>query len=395
MTCRTGLRRRISPVGIIIAMPRRRLISLIAVSVALVAAATPGSAGARVHSSKLFGLVSATYFEDPPSASEFATMHGAGVRIFRTQLYWRGMEPNPGQFNFASSDAVVGAAASEGVRILPYLAGSPPWVTGCTGDQIICDATPPRSHAEIAAWRSFVAKVVARYGPGGQYWTDPTLYQAQYPGHAPVPIKSWQIWNEPNLKRFFRPRPSARSYVKLLKVAAKTIRGKNSKAQIVLAGLAPGLKGSKTAILMKTYLRSLYRVRGAKRYFDAVAIHPYAPNLNELATNLNIARGIMNHAGDRRTPIWLTEVGWGSGPANAGDPHSKGLQGQAALIGKSFRLFVHRRGHWRLAKVFYFSWTDTPGGTGGSWYLNAGLLYADLTPKPAWSKFEAMMQRFR
>jgi polysaccharide biosynthesis protein PslG len=373
-------------------MPRRRLISSIAVCAALCATLVPATAGARVHSSKLFGLASATYFEDPPSASEFATMHATGVRTFRTQLYWRGIEPNPGQFNFVSSDAVVGAAASAGVHILPYLAGSPDWVTGCTGGQIVCDATPPRSPAELAAWRAFITTVVGRYGPGGTYWNGP--YQLQFPGHPAAPIKDWQVWNEPNLQRFYRPRPKARSYVKLLKVAAKAIRGRDHRAQIVLAGLAPGLKGSNKAILMPRFLRSLYGVRGAKRYFDAVAIHPYAPNLSQLATNLNGARRIINQGGDRRAPIWLTEVGWGSGPAHAGDPHSKGLQGQANLVGKSFRLFERRHKRWRLGKVFYFSWTDTPNG-GSSWYANAGLLYANLSPKPAWGTFRSMMSRFR
>src|SRR5436190_3495123 len=145
-------------------MPRRRVTSWVAVAGAVLALAVPATAAARVHSSQLFGLVSATYYEDPPSPSEFATMHAAGVRIFRTQLYWRGIEPNPGQFSFASSDAVVGAAASQGVHILPYLAGSPDWVTGCTGDQIVCDATPPRSPAELADWRSSVTTGVKRYG---------------------------------------------------------------------------------------------------------------------------------------------------------------------------------------------------------------------------------------
>ncbi|HMC07059.1 MAG TPA: glycosyl hydrolase [Solirubrobacterales bacterium] len=376
-------------------MPRRRVTSWVAVAGAVLALAVPATAAARVHSSKLFGLVSATYYEDPPSASEFSTMHAAGVRIFRTQLYWRGIEPSKGTFDWSDADAVVGAAASQGVRILPYLAGSPQWVTGCSGMSVVCDATPPRSRSELKAWKKFVSQAVARYGPGGTYWTNPSLYQLQFPGHSAMPIKDWQIWNEPNLKRFFRPRPSARAYAKLLKVAAKAIRSKAPKADIVSAGIAPGLKGSKTAILMPKYLKSLYKVRGAKRSFDAVAIHPYAPKLSQLAANVGAVRRIMNHAGDRRAPIWLTEVGWGSGPANAGDPHSVGLNGQARLIGKSFPLFVHKARRWHLAKVFFFSWTDTPGGTGGAWYLNAGLLYADLSPKPSWGVFQTKMHQFR
>ena len=45
--------------------------------------------------------------------------------------------------------------------------------------------------------------------------TGPTATASSYGASAtPLPIQSWQIWNEPNLKKFFAPSPSARPEVR-------------------------------------------------------------------------------------------------------------------------------------------------------------------------------------
>ena len=41
------------------------------------------------------------------------------------------------------------------------------------------------------AWRAFVKAAVRRYGPHGQFWT-------QHPELPNDPIRTWQVWNEPN-----------------------------------------------------------------------------------------------------------------------------------------------------------------------------------------------------
>ncbi len=53
-------------------------------------------------------------------------------------------------------------------------------------------------------WQNFLKAAVARYGPTGRYWT--TRYRQLYGASAtPLPIQSWQVWNEPNLKKYFDP----------------------------------------------------------------------------------------------------------------------------------------------------------------------------------------------
>lgn len=74
------------------------------------------------------------------------------------------------------------------------------------------------------------------------------------------------------------------------------------------------------------YLNRLYRVRGATRFFDTVAIHPYSANLKELPKQIRRIRGVMRRNGHRRGQLRLTELGWGS--AVGGHELNKGPQGQ-------------------------------------------------------------------
>ena len=60
-----------------------------------------------------------------------------------------------------------------------------------------------------------------RYGPDGSYWSGE--YREQYPDAAPMPIDSWQIWNEPNLSKYFAPQPSAPEYARLVQISADAI----------------------------------------------------------------------------------------------------------------------------------------------------------------------------
>ena len=104
-----------------------------------------------------------------------------------------------------------------------------------------------------------------------------------------LPVQSWQIWNEPNLKKFFTPgqsvAQSAQKYVNLLKISHDAIKAKDSHALIVLAGM-PGFGDSKAWV----FLDDIYAWPGSKNYFDVTALHPYARDLDEFRTELSLFR---------------------------------------------------------------------------------------------------------
>ena len=70
----------------------------------------------------------------------------------------------------------------------------------------------------------------------GRHLLGARPYHQQYgAGATPLPIQSWQIWNEPNLAKYFAPQPSVSEYARLLEISQAAIRGQDPQAQIVLA----------------------------------------------------------------------------------------------------------------------------------------------------------------
>ena len=131
----------------------------------------------------------------------------------------------PGLLRLGPRDHFIGRLASHGIRAVPFVWGSPQWV----GSGVL--AQPPiSSDADQQAWRDFLKAAVARYGPGGSYWA--TDYPEQFPGATPLPIQSWQIWNEPNLKKYFSPgqnvQQSAQKYATLLQISHDAIKSRGS-----------------------------------------------------------------------------------------------------------------------------------------------------------------------
>jgi len=271
----------------------------------------------------------------------------------------------------------VGGLAAEGIQPVPFVFGSPAWVAHEPAHPPI-DTTAQRS-----AWRGFLTAAVRRYGPGGTYWT--LIYPKQHPNADPVPISAWQIWNEPNLPRYFAPKSSAGKYARLLQISHDAIRAQDPKATIVLAGM-PGYGKPDTAW---QFLDKLYGRRGFKSDYDAVALHPYARTVGQLELEIKKLRSAMRKHGDGRTPLWLTELGWGSGKPNRFGLNKRPT-GQKRLLSRSFELILQHRATWHVQRLFWFDWRDPPKGVPQpcSFCASAGLLKRNRDPKPAWSAYE-------
>jgi hypothetical protein len=339
--------------------------------IALVVPAGIAHAGAKPD---FFGVV------DPSRVGQkdLRRLSGGHVATVRRTLVWAQIEPVKGQFRWGGPDQLIGRLASRGIRILPTLYGSPGHVANNP-------AKPPLgSKGDRRKWRRFLHRLVDRYGPGGRYWTAPWLYPKQHPGASPVPIRAWQIWNEPNLAKFFQPRLSPHKYGKLLKISHAAIRSRDPDAQVILGGL-PGFAGD---IHAWDFLHRLYRQKGIKRSFEAVAEHPYASHLRGLRVQIRRVRKVMRRHGDGHTALWITELGWGSHrPDKFG--LNKGRRGQKRMLKRSFRLIEHRRARWHIRRLFWFEYRDPPRGSGGcSFCPYAGLLERDRDPKPAWHAFK-------
>jgi polysaccharide biosynthesis protein PslG len=351
------------------------------------------AAGGDVRTSAGGGLFGVQPGPTPFDASDAQRMGQARIGTVRIGLNWLWVQPRPGPFNWTRIDGQVGPLAANGVAAVPMLAATPSWVTKAP-------TTPPiGSPDRKAAWKSFVTAAVRRYGPGGTFWSaspgEPSAFHTQCGCDAhPLPITEWQVWNEPNLVHYFTPTPSPRVYARLLKVTRSAIRDADRAAEVVMAGLSDGGRLDEDIGAVR-YLKDLYRIHGAKRSFDAVSIHPYARRVSGVRSVIEQIRKVMKGRHDGQTPMWVTELGWGSDPPN-GFGTTKGIHGQRRIVKRAMRMFLDRRKVWHLQRVYWFYWRDPPRSDERlpcRICYSAGLLRSDREPKPAYRVFKRYVRR--
>lgn len=337
-------------------MKKTPLLSLFVAGAIMLVATPPSAIAGPFH-----GVVA----QGPLRIDDFRNMGDGNVGTLRQLITWQNIEASVGAPNWERLDILVGNAAANGVRVLPILSGPGP-----TGTRM-----PPTNRYSRNAFARFAGAMANRYGRGGTFWRD----------RPSKPITAWQIFNEQNGPTYWRARPNPRAYAKLLKATSKKITRQDGRAEIVLGGMF-GSPSGKGAIYSWAYLNKLYRLRGVKKTFDTVAVHPYSPTLRGVKYQIAKMRKVMRRNQDGRTKMRITEFGWGSSGAG---PLNKTPARQARLLKRSFGLFEDKRRAWKMKGANWFSWQDDP--TEKCYFCPySGLFYANRDPKPAWSAFKSV-----
>ena len=230
----------------------------------------------------MFGMSGHLMWHDVPRAiAQLDMLRDDGLGVVRFDVAWRGLEPERGRYAFLDKlDPIVDAAVERGIRLVISVAETPRWANGGASAW-----DPPDDPADYAA---FVGMLAGRYA--GR-------------------VEAWEVWNEPNIKLFWRPNPEPVRYARLLIAAAAAIRAANPAATVVGGSIAFG---------DVDFVRALY-ANGARGSFDALSVHPYtlkqAPDdesdrYTSLTATLDDMHQVMADAGDGDTPIWITELGW-------------------------------------------------------------------------------------
>jgi hypothetical protein len=344
-----------------------RLAWLVGVAIALTFAAPAASADARPPRS-FFGLASWS----PPSVAEFGRMGHARVGVYRTTMLWSIVQPRPRRRDWDYYDDMVYRSAQAGMTLFPTLVGSPRFAASR-------ETFPPRRGAHMRRWLAFVRAAVNRYGRRGKVWRE-------HPRLPYRPVRAWQVWNEPNFPSWWRGHPNARQYTRFLGRTRRAIKRADKRAKVVLAGLPE----TRTGVPMTRFLPALYRA-GARRLFDAVAVHPYARNHRGVLSVIRRARSIMHRYGDGRKPVWVTEIGWASaGPVSRNTRAYRTTRaGQARRVSTTLRAFARARRRLRIGRVVWFSLQDRRpvNGERDWWGLHTGLFGVWGNPKPSWFAF--------
>jgi hypothetical protein len=303
-----------------------------------------------------------------PEARE---MSRAGIESVRSAFHWSVAQPYASwkdvppperrefvavagrPYDFHRWDQLVSATAARRLRLLPVVVGAPAWASDDDEKHDHVGALRPRSPALFSA---FLRVLVGRYGPRGTFWK-------LHPGLPRVPVRTWQIWNEPNHEYSWAGKKSGeppwpKTFTRLLAASYRTLKAADGGARVVLGGLNTWSE-----------VQSLY-LAGAKPWFDVMAIHPYTLYPRDVVEIVRYTREVMTRYGDARKPIVVTEMGW---PAARHRAQPKWCRfcvtesRQARYASELLRRMAAARRELGINGVYWYSWISYYQGKKNPW----------------------------
>jgi hypothetical protein len=327
------------------------------------------------------GIVSEDIFWDSSSyrSCNLNDQAASGVDVLRQAFDWAQIEIARNRYDFSWYDALMAALARRRLGVLPVVFNAPRFRalkrSGSRGAYL------PRNRDDFGR---FAARLVRRYGTRGSFWRT-------HAGLPRMPVRAWQIWNEPNVRVYWHSGPDPRSYTRLLDTAARHIRKADRNAEIVTAGIPDSRHG----IPLASFVSAMYRA-GAKPAFHTLAINAYSARPNGVMGLVRRVRRLMDRHGDRGGSIRVTEFGW----STSGPPSRFRVtpEEQARRVSLAFRGLYANRRRWRVRGVVYYNWRDGkpyPPLYQDFFGLHTGLIDAASRPKPALRAFREIAPRLR
>lgn len=373
----------------------RRLPALVLIPlVLLLVAPLEGSEAKRSVPPNFYGVVWNGDIKDAPASvreGQWANMRASGVESARTVFSWERAQPaSGGPIDFSATDLDVEQAARHGIDLLPVILETPEWARAFPG----IASSPPARSSDYAA---YMRALVGRYGSSGSFWTA-------RPDVPRRPVRAWQIWNEPSLRRsWYRP-PSetgfasvAPRYGALLRAARGAVKSSDPGAKVVLAGLTNA---------SWTDLQTLYRRGGIRGAFDVVAIHPFTSKPSGILTVARRVRAVLRRNGRAGATLWVTEMSWPASRGRVGAPPGLGGipttdSGMARRLTEAFSVLAKARRDREvsISRAYWYTWASSyrPDRSEGLFeYSGLGQFEGEVfTPKPALAAYRASAQRYQ
>jgi len=266
----------------------------------------------------------------------FSRIHGAGASMSRVFLSWYSIAPKelPAQFDpanpfdpaydWARSDANIEAALAQGIEPYLVVADAPVWAR--LDDK---QGGAPPNAADLGA---FMRAAAERYS--GKYTGLPR-------------IRYWQVWNEPNVNKFFRHQYengkllATKRYAAMVNAVADAVHAVRADNKVIAGGLSPFTvsRGDTKAITPMVFMQDMLCMKAngkpqsscARRVrFDIWSHHPYTSgdpshhaihkgdiSLGDLPVmkKMLLAAYKYRHAISGSKPqFWVTEFSWDTNP---------------------------------------------------------------------------------
>ncbi len=272
----------------------------------------------------------------------------AEFKFIRIDLTWGAVERKKGAYEFEKSgyDALTKGCSKRGIRILYILDYS---------NRLYESDRSVRTEQGRRAFAAFAEAAAKRYA-----------------GKAIL----WEIWNEPNIKQFWRPQPSADDYCKLVKLTAPRLKEADSTGLVV----APATSGIPFGWLQECFKTGLLK------WIDALTVHPYRPQPPETVIKdyARLRELIKRYApeGDpaSREPkdIPVLSGEWGYSLINW-DKSRLTEQQQAQYLVRMFLVNLHQR----IPVSIWYDWKND-GTNPNEREHHFGTMTHDLKPKTAY-----------
>lgn len=317
----------------------------------------------------------------------------AGFAWIRYDFNWFQTEPVNDQFQWAATDAAVDAAAAEGLNVFATLAYTPAWAAADAGTCVPGGAEADRcetgTFASVADWTDFVDAVVTRYGDR---------------------VKVFGMWNEPNLRGFYRG--TLDQYVdQILVPGSAAVHAACADCKVAgpeTAGLtkSSAWNGDEGVCALGNCIRNGWErdlgqvLDAAAGSLDVVTQHFYAACAEDVAVDKLVdgeffgstmthdsLRGVLLAHGGAGKPVWLTETGWQSQDIGEAD---QAAQAEGLLLARKQLMTGSyapaQNDPFRVDKIFFYEIQDDPN-IPEKW----GLIRADGSLKPSYDAVAAFI----
>lgn len=278
------------------------------------------------------------------SQKDLELIQSAHIKLIRADLTWADIERKENVYNFSKYDELIDACKEKDIRIMFILDYK---------NKIYGSEKSIKTDRQRKGFARFAKKAAERYRGRGVIW---------------------EIWNEPNIKKFWGEEPNVDDYMALVEETCNAIRKVVPNALIV----APATCGCDKGFIKKC------AQKGLLNHVDGISVHPYREGGPETVLNCHkgLRKIIARYAPEKQEKIKIlsSEWGWGLSYLNMKTEGKKKAElRQAAYLTRRFCI----EGFAGVSCAIHYKWREN----------NHGLIKNDYSLKPSYNAFKVINEQ--